>query len=97
MKCLQSHRAYILSNALQDTEFFKSLANESTRNFDDMLSRVEKYINVEEVRKMKIDEEDNKANEKNTKGSPVNRRGQKENKDPRNSWIKSDILFILNE
>ncbi|KAI3455044.1 hypothetical protein Pfo_011707 [Paulownia fortunei] len=54
----------VLSNALaqglKDGEFFRSLAKKSARSFDDLLARAEKYINMEEVQRMKRDEGERK-------------------------------------
>ncbi|KAG8369150.1 hypothetical protein BUALT_Bualt15G0121400 [Buddleja alternifolia] len=49
--------AKVLSNAfaqgLKDVDFFRSLAKNPAPSFDNQLARMEKYVNIEEVSKMK--------------------------------------------
>ncbi|KAG8390834.1 hypothetical protein BUALT_Bualt01G0124700 [Buddleja alternifolia] len=45
--------ANAFAQGLSDEEFFQSLTKKLTTNFDNLLARVEKYVNMEEAARMK--------------------------------------------
>ncbi|KAI3458805.1 hypothetical protein Pfo_015468 [Paulownia fortunei] len=59
-EALRSYIKRFTAAALEDGEFFRSLAKKSARSFDDLLGRVEKYINMQEAQRMKRDEGERK-------------------------------------
>ncbi|KAK6140855.1 hypothetical protein DH2020_025387 [Rehmannia glutinosa] len=44
-----------LSQGLQESDFFKSIAKRPAKNFDDLLASAEKYVNLEQAQKGKKD------------------------------------------
>lgn len=66
------------THGLKEGDFFRSLIKKIPRDFEDLLSRAEKYINMEESQKLKResvrkdqDERPGRANEKSQKGHPL--------------------------
>ncbi|KAK6123787.1 hypothetical protein DH2020_042468 [Rehmannia glutinosa] len=53
-----------LTQGLKEGDFFRSLAKRPVRDFDDILSRAEKYVNLEEAQKGKMEELRDKRKER---------------------------------
>lgn len=56
--------ANALTQGLQEGDFFISLAKKPTRNFDDLLARAKKYINLEKAHRIKKEDDGGKKDNK---------------------------------
>ncbi|XP_073138200.1 uncharacterized protein [Henckelia pumila] len=62
--CAPKTRITAFTQGLREGEFFRSLLKKTPRNFEDLLARAEKYINLEEAQKKKRDKDKREGNRK---------------------------------
>ncbi|XP_073121038.1 uncharacterized protein [Henckelia pumila] len=60
--CAPETRITAFTQGLREGEFFRSLVKKTPRNFEDLLARAEKYINMEEAQKQKRDKDKREGN-----------------------------------
>ncbi|XP_075475888.1 uncharacterized protein LOC142514743 [Primulina tabacum] len=77
--CATETKTTAFTQGLREGEFFKSLTKKVPGDFEDLLSRAEKYINIEEAQKQK---RDSVRKEKGDRMSKPEERGQKRG----NTW-----------
>ncbi|KAK6136273.1 hypothetical protein DH2020_029972 [Rehmannia glutinosa] len=74
--------ASALSQGLREGDFFRSIAKRSAKDFDDLLARAEKYINLEEAQKSKKDEGKDRKREKGEGSREINPKRYREDSRP---------------
>ncbi|XP_073123141.1 uncharacterized protein [Henckelia pumila] len=60
--CAPKTRITAFTQGLREGKFFRSLVKKTPRNFEDLLARAEKYINMEEAQKQKRDKDKREGN-----------------------------------
>lgn len=62
-----------LAQGLLDGDIFKSLAKKAAINFDNLVARAEKYVNMEEAQQMKRGETNDQKKDRRKDGGPGKR------------------------